>query len=224
MSTTTTGTTVRERPILFSGPMVRAILDGRKTQTRRLVKPQPGAAGMEMLSGNVSPRGERMRYHAIEVGGGYDAMFWTCPYGQPGDRLWVKEACWIGEKAPQATMQVGGYDAGLATATHRFKAYREEWGDKKPWEAMGAVTGRWRPSIHMPRWASRITLEITNVRVQRLNDISDDDAKAEGWDAETAGQHPYGWYRALWDEINGKGSWAANPWVWALTFRRIDHA
>jgi hypothetical protein len=80
------------------------------------------------------------------------------------------------------------------------------------------VDWRWRPSIHMPRWASRITLEITGVRVERVQDITEEDARAEGWDAETAGQHPYGWYRDLWESINGVESWGRNDWVWVLSF------
>ncbi len=188
------------RPILFSALMVREILAGTKTQTRRIVKP-----------GNLGPGGLPVRqptpdWNAAHYGGGMwsDGLDFAafCPYGQPGDRLWVRE-----------TWAPGG----------RYAAT-----DSRP----GAVP-RWRPSIHMPRAASRITLEITGVRVERLQDISEADALAEGigrydngtfgLDAPAACMGPSAAvaYMRLWDHINGPGSWDANPWVWVVEFSRI---
>jgi len=178
-------TAIKERPILFSGPMVRAILDGRKTQTRRILKPQPICTAND----NWDIRSEGV---------------WKCPYGQPGDRLWVRET-W--------RRHYGSVN---------YRADHED----------GAGHMRWRPSIHMPRWASRITLEITDVRVQQLQDITVTDIYAEGFDpwgdtqTRTADfgdvSHVYEWYASLWDKINGPGAWNANPWAWAITFRRVE--
>lgn len=200
-----------DRPILFSAPMVRAILEGRKTQTRRVfVPPPPFAAGdditVQLATGSIAPR------HKV------------------GDRLWVREA-W----APLAALTHG--DPGVqALADRGF--YRA---DNSTVE--GEIS-RWRPSIHMPRWASRITLEVTGVKVERLQDISEADAIAEGIDDVTAEIAPRdkslrfwrryrdgGWngyvdcpigsYASLWTEINGDGSWEANPWVVAIAFKRV---
>lgn len=192
---------MKERPILFSGPMVRAILDGRKTQTRRVVK------------------GEALRWLSPEVG--FAPTFVAnpenslCPYGGPGDRLWVRETHYV---------ESAGYEDG----TGRRIFYRASDGD--------APISLWRPSIFMPRWASRLTLEVTAVRVERVQDISGEDAKAEGCDASGCWEHDHDpedlgcldsrvpTYRALWDSINGKRpgcAWADNPWVWVIAFRRL---
>lgn len=200
----TTATATKERPILFSGPMVRAILDGRKTQTRRVVK------GAWALEGD-------------ESGCGWEPP--ACPYGEPGDRLWVREAWGLMDTQPSD---------GPDRATLGYRAD----GDA------AAPNGRhqlWRPSIHMPRWASRITLEITDVRVERLRSISREDVRAEGipetfgdWGAlRFPGFEAHVWdnmrfdeqWKLCWDQINGDRpgcSWDANPWVWAITFRRIE--
>lgn len=194
---------MKERPILFSAPMVRALLDGTKTQTRRVVKGLTDKMWIEATANggfNVCYDGEptcgtgvwEVAEHAHPI---------SCPYGQPGDRLWVREA-W----APRAI------DPECTAAAYR--ATDDE------------CNGPWKPSIHMPRWASRITLEITGVRVERLQDISSDDAAAEGWpgpDAQNSIRHAYpiAWYSHLWEQINGAGSWAANPWVWVVEFKRI---
>jgi hypothetical protein len=199
---------VKERPILFSGSMVRAILAGTKTQTRRAMRDQPWKLP-HFNRGALSIRVRGTVYQA------FNPQFppVRCPYGQPGDRLWVMET-WL-----------------TVDGEHAF--YRADYlhdpnGDRKHGIA-------WRPSIHMPRWASRITLEVTSVRVERLQGISADDAKAEGisefiggwWcehdDAEQiAGMTPQEGYRHLWERINGPGSWDANPWVWVVSFRRIE--
>lgn len=200
------GHAMKERPILFSGPMVRAILAGRKTMTRRIVKPQPefyrsSAPGMEDCS-----------YY--EWGGKHgvsDDFEDISPYGKPGDRLWVRETFAEGE--------------GLI--------YRADWVGQGLDPDM--LKGQWRPSIYMPRRASRITLGITGVRCERLNEISEWDARREGAYLFPApgggyrfapGEEEYDTarqaFRNLWGTINGPGSWESNPWVWVVAFRRIE--
>lgn len=188
-------TVAHERPILFSAPMVRAILDGRKTQTRRVfVPPPPFAPGddidVQLATGSIAPR------FAV------------------GDRLWVRET-WSG---PYRMGDIPPRDwlPGLPIWY---------WADGAP------AAGDWtkpKPSIHMPRWASRITLEVTEVRVQRLQDISKEDARAEGASLDMIYERESPSFRAgfqvLWTSIHGPGSWDANPWVTAITFRRIDQA
>ena len=189
--------------------MVRALLAGTKTQTRRIVKPQPapdqqprtviGSSGFVYVMDNAPllpyPEVRRVR--------------WDCPYGQPGDRLWVRETFGHFERNDNFTPGCEVF-------------YRADGGclEIEPW----------RPSIHMPRWASRITLEITGVRVERLQDIDISAAQAEGVSdtgsliLDSAGNEqggPIAEYAVLWEQINGPGSWDANPWVWVLEFRRL---
>jgi hypothetical protein len=198
----------REKPILFSGPMVRAILDGRKTQTRRIVKPQP------IVEANGSWRWEGRHGGFVgsmgtDVDKGFpeSARHWA--RYQPGDRLWVRET-W---------KPVHSADPSRG-ARYRADVDRDQ--------------TVWRPSIHMPRWASRITLEVTGVKVERLQDISEADARDEGvsrteagfWNADPkrlqlAGCDARGGFYCLWSDINGPGSWRANPWVVAIAFKRI---
>lgn len=194
-----------ERPILFSGPMVRAILDGRKTQTRRVVKP---------LIDSDRLNAEQWPAHSPFVG--VDGIWrwkngkvsWSdndrrCPFGDPGDRLWVRET-W--RRHPD---QPGG------TVWYRADPMVEDC------VARSTPGWKWTTSIFMPRWASRITLEITEVRVQRLQEISEEDALAEGVRSQI--KHSAA-FSDLWDSINatrGHG-WETNPWVWALTFKRVD--
>lgn len=177
-----------ERPILFSGPMVRAILEGRKTMTRRVIKPQPtGAADVQyrVAAAVTMPVSGRQQ---------------VCPYGRVGDHLWVRET-W----APHTWPPTG-------------PSYQYAADDQYP------APERWRPSIHMPRAASRITLEVLNARVERLHDISEEDAKAEGvtlkgtsrYDGEARDA-----FEALWCGINGADSWEANHWVWVIGFKVI---
>lgn len=187
---------MKERPILFSAPMVRALLAGTKTQTRRVAKNLPHESEYEpgLFSMMVVRDGKLM-----EATGGVGMLKPLCPYGQPGDRLWVRETWteWEG--------------------TFLYRADFE--GCEVAW--------KWTPSIHMPRKSSRITLEVTAVRVERLQDISEEDAKAEGAGGERyIGQgfdhcvHREA-YRTLWNDINGPGSWDANPWVWVVEFKFI---
>ena len=208
----------RERPILFQGDMVRAILSGSKTQTRRVVKLKGWHTIEERDDGKQWP----WMYDSDR-----DADYWLpCPYGKPGDRLWVREAF----------SGCHEYDVEKFPPSAWFRLdplwY---WADGNP------TSGDWtrpKPSIHMPRWASRITLEITEVRVERLNSISDEDAQAEGTPCYVCGGPMDGRseddchcfhskakasdYRDLWERINGSGSWEENPWVWCVSFRRIE--
>lgn len=217
-----------DRPILFSAPMVRALLAGTKTQTRRVVK--PALSGREWVEQRETggfwrcADGEPTCYAGVWETHEYAQQYpIICPYGQPGDRLWVREAHWWFKDEHDPVI---GYAPPKLTAEDVL--YRADGDD-----------GRrvWRPSIHMPRWASRITLEVTGVRVERLQDISEADAIAEG--IERSGtfnwrnylDHPYAdftsarrSYRSLWEQINGPGSWDENPWVWVVSFRRCDSA
>jgi|SRR6185369_7719408 len=249
---------MKERPILFSGPMVRALLDGRKTQTRRIMKPQPVSveidaktfenptSGAMCIGYEACPPGwrpmpwfkfdeatnGRLEYLRPAVGGvgmtparvraasrrHGDSQKWAegevvglCPHGQPGDRLWVRET-WR------------PVHSGDPTRGAQYRA-----------DLHGADQTRWKPGIHMFRWASRITLELTGVRVERLQDISEADAKAEGverfgqgWkhyfypdEPESAWEFASNSYASLFDKINGAGSWDKNPWVWVLEFKRV---
>lgn len=206
-----------EKPIRFYAPEVRALLAGTKTQTRRVVKPQPEWTEPDTAWQYGDGHSGLCWYAYSDEYPEEGALNYRCPYGQPGDRLWVRET-W-------GDMALPGYSP--------VYAYRA---DPESGEGWAVPPGfRWRPSIHMPRRASRITLEITGVRVERLQDISADDAKDEGisefiggwWcehdDAEQiAGMTPQEGYRHLWERINGPGSWDANPWVWVVEFKRVE--
>lgn len=222
---------MKERPILFSGPMVRAIFDGRKTQTRRVAR--------LTSAGYVKEPGGHRRWHP----GDPDARF-ACPCGAPGDRLWVRETWGLYDTQPSD---------GPSGATVFYRATDEN--------RRVLRYQLWRPSIHMPRWASRITLEVTGVRVERLQDITEEDAYSEGvdacttvktWlcvgrdgttyemfaepDAETRAEL-HTWlpvapvtyvtarreFSRFWDTINSKRApWASNPLVWAVEFQPVD--
>lgn len=181
---------MKERPILMSAPMVRATLDGTKTQTRRVAKKPVKHPDLGNLYAPGALVLEREPQHVIDR---------CCPYGQPGDHLWVREAWAFHPDYPERTRRV---------------IYRADRGVEHD-------VDRWRPSIHMPRWASRTTLEIHGVRIERLQDISEADAKAEGM-PELTGINPVRWYAELWETINGAGSWAANPWVWVVEFNDVS--
>lgn len=235
---------MKERQILFSGPMVRAILDGRKTQTRRIVKQVPHweHCGKDIMEWGLSDcYTEEDGTHWLDIQTDVDdnshkEIF--CPYGQPGDRLWVRET-WTFGTGPVGDEPPGPDNSAII--------YRASWDVEVP---ETPLDGAWKPSIHMPRWASRITLEITGIRVERLNDISEGDAIDEGinsirthefdrkhfpeWrkefdnaiknrDKPLIGPLPSTVFRSLWESINGPGSWDANPWVWVVEFRKVDH-
>jgi hypothetical protein len=202
---------MKDRPILFSAPMVRAILAGTKTQTRRVVKARSDK--------NMGPRCVLQPHElAGEVNKG---DYQNCPYGQPGDRLWVRES-FSGPYCMERTDEYPAYPPS--------KWPKESdiwyWADGEP------THGDWtrpRPSIHMPRWANRITLGITGVRVERLQAISAADAIAEGVNIHpdhhgkppTSIYSPVQAYRDLWGQINGDSAWDANPWVWVIEFERV---
>ena len=212
---------MKERPILFQGAMVRALLNRTKTQTRRAMK--------QFLPCNPEYDSER---GAWEVYNGDDvAITLRCPYGSPGDRLWCRET-WMPDAPRNGEWpDTAFYGCGMSPLSLIPECYRHPWHvlHRATWEGCELVG--WKPSIHMPRWASRITLEVTGVRVERLQDISDADAQAEGigefiggWACLTddapqqAGNTPKEGYRHLWERINGPGSWDANPWVWVVEF------
>lgn len=210
-----TATVIKERPILFSGPMVRAILEGRKTQTRRIVKPRH-----DFVVDDSEDATNRV-YYPCYVTGEPEPEEVPCPYGRIGERLWVRETWAI---VPAVS------DDGLK---HKAKGdgtgatWRADWN--------GNPSGfTWKPSIHMPRWASRITLEITGVRVERLNDISEADAYAEGITIPSHYRFASNGrpedrnearvtFETLWETINGVGSWRFNPWVWVVEFKRLEN-
>ncbi|MDV7920395.1 hypothetical protein R4K20_01715 [Pseudomonas aeruginosa] len=230
---------MKERPILFTGPMVRAILEGRKTVARRVVKDTGFYAIDAAIHGNDVALRER------------EALSTRCPFGQPGDRLWVRETWgvisntwdesgnmvdWTPDRpaTPIRELPFGsGYYSGHAI--YAADGPMEWAGDD---DGVGEPRSAWKPSIHMPRAISRILLEITAVRVERLQDISEEQAEAEG----TQGcvpycQSPYDSdgapacdcmnltykesFQALWSSINGVASWDANPWVWCIEFKRV---
>lgn len=233
---------MKERPILFSAPMVRALLDGSKTQTRRVCKPAE-AAGLTYVTGIQDPSDFGQRPLEVPGSGWFgdeegDVQF-RCPYGKPGDRLWVRETfqpLWAEgvERESQTDWKTGKGYAVSYPATDGVQEFMD--GDDN-------LRDTCKPSIHMPRWASRILLEIVSVRVERLQDISDQDAIAEGIERvdNNYGNGPaycdYGmknqddtaeWfnspidsYQSLWESINGAGSWGANPWVWVVEFNRV---
>ncbi|WP_150428839.1 hypothetical protein [Dechloromonas sp. CZR5] len=199
---------MKERPILFSGPMVRAILAGRKTQTRRVAikTSQPDNVYITDFDAEQS---------MIEIENKHlGARYWKqCPYGQPGDRLWVRENGWERPERTAKMMREG------ADTWPQYTYAADNWSnqDRADFKAWGF---RNRPSIHMPRWASRILLEIVDIRIEKLQDISEADAEAEGppknfnlWRDN---------FCALWQQINGGGSWDTNPWVWVVEFKRLQ--
>ncbi|MDE2254310.1 MAG: hypothetical protein KGL42_08620 [Betaproteobacteria bacterium] len=219
----------KERPIIFSAPMVRAILEGHKTQTRRVFKVPRGCSWYEghggeaagMIQDDTGPAW----WHVEEQG---------CPYGEPGSKLWVREAFRFTDVFDQdSPYRVGErcVDAGyrIPWAPLQFEAD----GRRMNWVHTGTpphdgppMPGKLRPAIHMPRWASRITLKVTGVRVERLQEITPADCVEEGCMPTEqryaqAELQVLDMYKELWEQINGPGSWDANPWVWVIEFRRL---
>jgi hypothetical protein len=231
---TATKTEVKEGPILFSAPMIKAILEGKKTQTRRIVKPQPNDVGYgnkcevhPYCTGTKWP----LAYYERRNGLWNSSQPLKCPYGKVGDRLWVRESF--------ADVTAAFDDADEM----RHVAFRA---DNSVWDCYGQMlyleqlgqsgiyVDKWKPSIHMPRFASRITLEITNIRVERVQDISADDAQAEGMTcpeckgigSEDCYCNASDWvekeeFQRLWKEINGPDSWQSNPFVWVIEFKKV---
>jgi len=204
-------TAVKERPILMSAPMVCALIEGRKTQTRRVVALREFGPS-DTLGYQWHFRDRRGLWNDIST----ERLLELCPYGVPGDRLWVRET-WHHEDA-------SCFDPKCGQPTHIFYRVTEPYPESI----------RWRPSIFMPRWASRITLEITEVRVQRVQETSEEDARAEGVDittgridaianCETEPKNLREVYGRLWDFLNAKSgySWASDPWVWVIGFKRV---
>lgn len=238
-----------DRPIIFSAPMVRALLAGRKTQTRRVLKPQPTPRGPHgiaydpgMLAWPIGAGSYRVRHESLGAPEG------IAPYAAD-DRLWVREAWQTGlsDNGPQIAYRAtpdyceidawDGPDEGSGPSFNYDRCPGARWHD---W--LGDVLdndGPWRSPIHMPRWASRLTLVVEEARVQRLQDISEDDAEAEGifqrfaigddpmsdqWSWQKSGWRyptPRAAYHALWEELHGPAAWSANPWVAAISFRVV---
>lgn len=207
---------MNEKPILFNAEMVSAILSGRKTMTRRIIKPFPDSP--QVLETRTAENGCVFAIHANRSNTQEGRFRWDCPLGKPGDQLWVRET-W-------------NKHGGLIT-------YRADHDWIEEMRKATVCPAKWVPSIHMPRWASRINLLITGVRVERLNDISEQDALAEGIDADylAESQDHYdciadhnmtgrptarGYFSSLWQSIYGEENWEANPWVWVIEFERME--
>ncbi|EPG2184130.1 hypothetical protein I8I28_000722 [Enterobacter cloacae] len=217
---------MKERGMIFNGEMVRAILDGRKTQTRRIMKVQPSDGfhpthnGYDLdlnahwyTPGVVDKNGYLQPAKKDVFGVADENEGYTCPFGAVGDRIWVRET-WAeaGAGAPDLKLYRANYPEHVPTHYENVPPDDEI---------------RWTPSIHMPRWASRLTLEITGVRVERLASVSDEDAGKEGYPANPA---PYGgtmdkwlWFRGLWDSIYPDQSFRHNPWVWVIEFKVVPN-
>lgn len=220
---------VKERPILFNAAMVRAVLDGTKILTRREVRD----TGLYAIDAGIHGDAVAAR--------GLANLATQCPHGQPGDRLWVREAWrsaadldkYSGSQIADLCLDAG-YSVPWAPIQYEADGVRRDWQHTGITHEDGPPQpGRYRHARFMPRWASRLILEVTGVRVERLQDISEEDAHREGVDnklcAEAIGKSPLDMGMAtqcgfayLWDLINGDGAWDANPWVWVIEFRRTD--
>jgi hypothetical protein len=251
---------MKERPILFSGEMVRAILEGRKTQTRRVIKPR-------------KPWLTQSKWYGVHPGGGWHGVGFSwiteeipeeakqpcgkegfpCPYGQPGDRLWVRETWKLSSymEGEPLEYQFKADGATFEEDTNLSENYPwyEDWWERICGEAdkylnkinhpieedgnfhwhQGQSPLPWKPSIFMPRWASRITLEIVKVRVERVQEISDEDISAEGMEAigpfvSIHSQIKRSNFIDRWNSINAKRgfSWGSNPWVWVIEFKKVE--
>ncbi len=227
---------MKQRPIIFSAPMVQAILAGRKTQTRRIAKciPDWDHCGKKILDWGLSchlyqhnekedgklwgVEDREWIYNIQTEVDDYECHTIKCPYGKIGDQLWVRETF-------SQCLNLGFDKNGNAPENLFSYSYKADGG--------ALIGDRWKPSIHMPREASRILLEITDIRVERLQDISEADAKAEGSSkshpsidkvSQTFGfaDWPRSWFAQTWDHINGADSWAENPWVWCVSFKVVE--
>ncbi|HCD2513575.1 TPA: hypothetical protein NBJ98_002684 [Citrobacter freundii] len=225
--------------MIFNGEMVRAILDGRKTQTRRIMKIQPSdgfhpthngydldlnahwyTPGVVDKNGYLQPA-KRDVFGVADENEGY-----TCPFGAVGDRIWVREAFQGPLVSEEFLEEYRAYPEKFENP--EYCEYAADGGPRPEYcDLDDNLRHGWRPSIHMPRWASRLTLEITGVRVERLASISDEDAGKEGYPANPA---PYGgtmdkwlWFRGLWDSIYPDQSFKHNPWVWVIEFKVVPN-
>ncbi|CAY73975.1 hypothetical protein EPYR_01595 [Erwinia pyrifoliae DSM 12163] len=221
------GQTMKERPILFSHQRVRALLSGQQRQTRRIMKSQPLEPGQDNHEGcyGIDVLGNHLQGNRVLS---LDNLSHHCPYGQPGDRLWVRET-WRGPIVPAEDI------VRYQQSPSQFKKadYCQYQADSSIYSADDQEQlGGWQAGIHMPRWASRIDLLITDIRVEKIQDISDDDVMAEGVQVEThflnnfftlqseAGSAKDA-YRKQWVTLYGCNSWEANPWVWVIEFKPI---
>ncbi|HBC8592860.1 TPA: hypothetical protein KE446_004113 [Citrobacter koseri] len=233
-----------ERGMIFNGEMVRAILDGRKTQTRRImaIQPEHSELGLRRVidSKNGRDNGKYFWSQSDACGLKARSKVFGCPYGDVGDRIWVRETFQGPLVSEELFEEYRAHPEKFETP--QYCEYAADGGAKPEYcDLDDNLRHGWRPSIHMPRWASRITLEITSVRVERLNDISQEDAQAEGVKQLRGGYwkhyQPNEWtqfqlsargsFATLWNSIYGEGGWWANSWVWVIEFRRIeggDHA
>lgn len=211
-----------ERPILFSGPMVRAILSGSKTVTRRVCQELPTAPGLDSCGAGYAWNGNVQSPALVkrdDYGGVSVWPFRASRCGAPGDRLWVRETWCPGDwwtsgvvHDPPEDIRYAADNSAISYATGApLPIDTSDWSDPK----------RWRPSIHMPRWASRLSLDVVSVGVERLQDISPDDALREGV-RPTVERSARGAFARLWSEVYGPGAWDANPWVWRVEFARVE--
>ncbi|WP_330983651.1 MULTISPECIES: morphogenetic protein [Enterobacterales] len=207
---------MKERGMIFNGEMVRALLSGQKTQTRRIMKNQP-AGDHPDTPVSVRCIDDGFQWHGWH---GESTVF-PCPFGKAGDRIWVRETF----QGP--LFDYDKMDAYLKDSTPfekpEFCQYAADGGPRPEYQDMDDnIRYGWKPAIHMPRWASRLLLEITEVRVERLRSMSQDDARAEGVIAASGPMEAGLAFRELWDSIYGEESWKANPWVWVIEFKRVE--
>lgn len=246
---------MKERGMIFNAEMVRAILDGRKTQTRRIMKVQPENAelGLRRITDSSVAKEVGMYFWCLADACGvkHRSNLFSCPFGEVGDRIWVREA-FQGPLIPEEALSEFLGENPDKFESPAYCEYAADGGPRQEYvDADDNTRYGWRPSIHMPRWASRITLEITGVRVERLNDISHEDAEREGihtevWDQTVVAKNYAAedeifqfWseslphyvnmnelyrssFQSLWQSIYGAESWLANPWVWVIDFKRIE--
>lgn len=220
----------KERPIIFSSPMVLALLDGRKTQTRRIIKPQPEVSSIPNYGTHAwRPDKQEAHYFDFQNLKSFETAFnprVCCPYS--ADRLYVRET-W--REAFSETHECFAYKADL-----KYKCGKQTPPDL---EQLTALNGGWKPSIHMPKKACRLWLEVVDIRVERLQDISEEDAVCEGARFTNFGNLP-GWhfkdikshedclatakyaFANLWESINGVNSWTTNPWVWVISLKKME--
>lgn len=202
---------MKERPILFRGEMVKAILDGRKKMMRRPLKLQPAEYVKRIY---FDKEGTPWMTHKIKGQSRDDALMGECPYGEVGDRLWVREACSFGTRRGGPSMEVLTAWQGSAPKQPPEGAWVNYAADYDPEDGGWLL---WRSSIHMPRWASRILLEITSVRVERIRNISAADTVAEGYPIHDTTMDGFG---RSW-KATYPGSWDRNDWVWVIEFKKI---